>query len=65
MPWKRSVTKSQEYSEIIMKTIREPLVLDPDLRVVSVDCAFMSSALWHSNQRRLGSPVGREHYEDR
>ena len=33
---KRTVTSSQEYSESIINTIREPLiVLDQDLRVVT------------------------------
>jgi two-component system CheB/CheR fusion protein len=38
---KRTVTKSQEYSESIINTIREPLIaLDQDLRVVSVSRSF-------------------------
>jgi two-component system CheB/CheR fusion protein len=37
----RSATKSQEYSESIINTIREPLIaLDQDLRVVSVSRSF-------------------------
>ena len=41
MFWKRTVTKSQEYSESIVDTVREPLiVLDQDLRVVSVSRSF-------------------------
>jgi len=40
MFWKRTV-KSQEYSESIINTIREPLIaLDQDLRVVSVSRSF-------------------------
>lgn len=38
---KRTVTKSQEYSESIINTVREPLiVLDQDLRVVTVSRSF-------------------------
>jgi len=38
---KRTVTKSQEYSENIIDTVREPLiVLDQDLRVVTVSRSF-------------------------
>jgi len=38
---KRNVTKSQEYSESIINTIREPLiVLDQDLRVVTASRSF-------------------------
>ncbi|MGC1401824.1 MAG: PAS domain-containing sensor histidine kinase [Thermodesulfobacteriota bacterium] len=38
---KRTVTKSQEYSESIINTVREPLIaLDQDLRVVSVSRSF-------------------------
>jgi two-component system CheB/CheR fusion protein len=38
---KRTVTKSQEYSESIVNTVREPLiVLDQDLRVVSASRSF-------------------------
>src|ERR1035437_8853447 len=41
MFWKRTSTKSQEYSESIINTIREPLIaLDQDLRVVSVSRSF-------------------------
>jgi two-component system, cell cycle sensor histidine kinase PleC len=41
MFWKKSGTKSQEYSESIINTIREPLItLDQDLRVVSVSRSF-------------------------
>jgi len=41
MFWKRTATKSQEYSESIINTIREPLIaLDQDLRVVSVSRSF-------------------------
>ena len=40
MFWKRTV-KSQEYSESIINTVREPLIaLDQDLRVVSVSWDF-------------------------
>jgi two-component system CheB/CheR fusion protein len=40
MFWKRTV-KSQEYSESIINTVREPLIaLDQDLRVVSVSRSF-------------------------
>jgi len=39
--WKRTATGSQEYSESIINTIREPLIaLDQDLRVVSVSRSF-------------------------
>ena len=38
---KRTVTKSREYDENIINTVREPLiVLDQDLRVVSVNRSF-------------------------
>jgi two-component system CheB/CheR fusion protein len=41
MVWKRNVTISQEYSESIINTVREPLIaLDQDLRVVSVSRSF-------------------------
>ncbi|MCX5828099.1 MAG: ATP-binding protein [Deltaproteobacteria bacterium] len=41
MSRKRAVTKSQEYSESIINTVREPLiVLDQDLRVVTVSNSF-------------------------
>ena len=41
MVQKRTVTKSQEYSESIINTVREPLiVLDQDLRVVTVSRSF-------------------------
>jgi len=41
MVLKRTVTKSQEYSESIINTVREPLiVLDQDLRVVKVSRSF-------------------------
>jgi two-component system CheB/CheR fusion protein len=41
MFWKRPVTNSQEYSESIINTVREPLIaLDQDLRVVSVSRSF-------------------------
>src|SRR3990172_9265462 len=41
MFWKRTATKSQEYSESIINTVREPLIaLDQDLRVVSVSRSF-------------------------
>ncbi len=43
MSHKRSVTGSQEYSESIINTVREPLIaLDQDLRVVSVSRSFYS-----------------------
>ena len=41
MFWKRTVTKSQEYAESIINTVREPLIaLDQDLRVVTVSRSF-------------------------
>jgi two-component system cell cycle sensor histidine kinase PleC len=41
MSRKRTVTKSEEYSESIINTVREPLIiLDQDLRVVSVSRSF-------------------------
>jgi len=41
MSRKRAVTKSEEYSESIINTVREPLiVLDQDLRVVTVSRSF-------------------------
>src|SRR3972149_1070074 len=41
MFWKRTVTRSQEYAESIINTVREPLiVLDQDLRVVTVSRSF-------------------------
>jgi two-component system CheB/CheR fusion protein len=41
MSGKRTVTRSQEYSESIINTVREPLIaLDQDLRVVSVSRSF-------------------------
>src|SRR5450759_5501042 len=41
MFWKRAVTKSREYSESIIDTVREPLiVLDQDLRVVTASRSF-------------------------
>ena len=41
MSGKRTVTISQEYSESIINTVREPLIaLDQDLRVVSVSRSF-------------------------
>ncbi|BBO83139.1 hypothetical protein DSCO28_37050 [Desulfosarcina ovata subsp. sediminis] len=39
--WEKTVTKSVEYAESIIDTVREPLiVLDQDLRVVSVNRSF-------------------------
>jgi len=41
MSRKRTVTKSEEYSESIINTVREPLIiLDQDLRVVTVSRSF-------------------------
>jgi len=41
MPRKRTATKFQEYAESVINTVREPLiVLDQDLRVVSVSRSF-------------------------
>lgn len=41
MVQKRTVTRSQEYSESIINTVREPLIaLDQDLRVVSASRSF-------------------------
>jgi two-component system CheB/CheR fusion protein len=41
MSKKRTVTKSEEYSESIINTVREPLIiLDQDLRVVTVSRSF-------------------------
>src|SRR3972149_6609202 len=41
MFWKRTVTRSQEYAESIINTVREPLIiLDQDLRVVTVSRSF-------------------------
>jgi two-component system, cell cycle sensor histidine kinase PleC len=41
MSLKRTVARSQEYSESIINTVREPLIaLDQDLRVVSVSRSF-------------------------
>ncbi|MBE3037181.1 MAG: PAS domain S-box protein [Candidatus Atribacteria bacterium] len=41
MFWKRTVKKSREYSENIIDTIREPLiVLDQDLRVITASRSF-------------------------
>src|SRR3990170_3606223 len=41
MFWKRTATKSQEYAESIINTVREPLIaLDQDLRVVTVSRSF-------------------------
>ena len=41
MFWKRTITRSQEYAESIINTVREPLIaLDQDLRVVSVSRSF-------------------------
>jgi PAS domain S-box-containing protein len=41
MFWKRTPTRSREYSESIINTVREPLItLDQDLRVVSVSRSF-------------------------
>jgi PAS domain-containing protein len=41
MSRKRTATRSQEYAESIINTIREPLIaLDQDLRVVSVSRSF-------------------------
>jgi len=41
MFWKRTVTKSQEYAESIINTVREPLIaLNQDLRVVSASRSF-------------------------
>ena len=41
MFWKRTTTKSSEYAESIINTVREPLiVLDQDLRVVTVSRSF-------------------------
>jgi len=38
---KKSITKSEEYAESIINTVREPLItLDQDLRVVSVSRSF-------------------------
>jgi hypothetical protein len=55
MFWKRTVTSSKEFEEIIINTIREPLALNQDLRVVSVSRFFMSTASLHSNHRWSGS----------
>jgi len=39
--WNKTATKTQEYSESIINTVREPLIaLDQDLRVVSVSRSF-------------------------
>jgi len=41
MFWKRTITRSQEYAESIINTVREPLIaLDQDLRVVKVSNSF-------------------------
>jgi two-component system CheB/CheR fusion protein len=41
MFWKKAATKSEEYSESIINTVREPLiVLDQDLRVVTASRSF-------------------------
>ena len=41
MVGKKIVTRSQEYAESIIDTVREPLIaLDQDLRVVSVSRSF-------------------------
>jgi two-component system, cell cycle sensor histidine kinase PleC len=41
MFWKRTVTKSQEFAESIINTVREPLiVLNQDLRVVTASRSF-------------------------
>ncbi len=41
MPPQKSLTKSKEYSESIINTVREPLItLDQDLRVISVSRSF-------------------------
>ncbi|MFA6291076.1 MAG: PAS domain S-box protein, partial [Victivallales bacterium] len=41
MFWKRKVTKSRDYAESVVNTVREPLiVLDKDLRVVSASRSF-------------------------
>src|ERR1035437_9647863 len=41
MFWNKTLTKSQEYAESIIDTVREPLIaLDQDLRVVSVSRSF-------------------------
>ena len=41
MVLKKTLTKLQEYSESIVNTVREPLiVLDQDLRVVTVSRSF-------------------------
>ena len=41
MFWKRTITRSREYAESIINTVREPLIaLDQDLRVVSVSRSF-------------------------
>ena len=41
MDRKKTITRSQEYSESIINTVREPLiVLDQDLRVVTVSRSF-------------------------
>jgi len=41
MAWKRTVTRSQEYAESIINTVREPLIaLDQDLRVVTASRSF-------------------------
>src|SRR3989339_37111 len=43
MFWNKKVTKSQEYAESIINTVREPLiVLDQELRVASVSRSFYS-----------------------
>jgi two-component system, cell cycle sensor histidine kinase PleC len=41
MFWKRNATRSQEYSESLINTVREPLIaLDQDLRVVTASRSF-------------------------
>ncbi|MCX5841005.1 MAG: PAS domain-containing protein [Deltaproteobacteria bacterium] len=41
MFWRRTVTRSQEYDEGIVHTVREPLiVLDQDLKVVTASRSF-------------------------
>jgi hypothetical protein len=53
---KTSLDEANEYNENIINTVREPLIiLDQDLRVVSVSRSFMSTASLHSSQMRSGS----------
>ena len=56
MAVKKNATRSREFSDSIIDTIRESLIaLDQDFRMFFVSRSFMSTASLYSNQMRSGS----------